>query len=169
MTVESRLNSVHLNSVRRDDFRHAREALLGSRGEQTRRAEEESAGTDDAHTVLDHLESRLAPDQEFALLDRDAVYPLKVGINTIGRMPDNDVVLADPYVSRRHCAVLVHASSGCELHDIASKNGTYINGRLLKGPTRLASGDEIRMSDHQLVFVSRASIPGAKECTTRAD
>ena len=75
----------------------------------------------------------------------------------VGRSPDNDVVLDDAYVSRRHCAVLVHAGDRCELHDVASKNGTYLNGQKICGPTRLKSGDEIRMCNKNLVFVSRVA------------
>jgi pSer/pThr/pTyr-binding forkhead associated (FHA) protein len=89
-------------------------------------------------------------------MDRDYVYPLKIGLNTIGRMPDNDIVLEDAYVSRRHCAILVHAGDFCELHDVASKNGTLLNGHKIHGPTRLKSGDEIRMCNRNLVFMSRA-------------
>jgi pSer/pThr/pTyr-binding forkhead associated (FHA) protein len=63
------------------------------------------------------------------------------------------VVLADPYVSRRHVAIVVHAHGGCELHDVASKNGTLINGHGISGPTRLNSGDHIRLSDHLLIFL----------------
>jgi pSer/pThr/pTyr-binding forkhead associated (FHA) protein len=93
------------------------------------------------------------------LLDKDYVYPLKFGLNTIGRMPDNDVVVQDACVSRRHCAIMVHASNVCELHDVASKNGTFINGRRLTGPTPLAPGDEICMCSRQLVFVSKDEQP----------
>jgi pSer/pThr/pTyr-binding forkhead associated (FHA) protein len=57
-------------------------------------------------------------------------------------------------VSRRHCAILVHLTTGCELHDTASKNGTFLNGNRLAGPTRLSPGDEIRMCDRHLVFFS---------------
>ena len=89
------------------------------------------------------------------LMEKAAVYPLKVGVNTIGRLPDNDVVIQGPYVSRRHCAILVHAEDGCELYDIASKNGTFLNGLKLSGPTQLASGDEIRMCDRQFIFMSK--------------
>src|SRR5262249_17802187 len=96
----------------------------------------------------------------FWLMDKDAIYPLKVGVNTIGRLPDNDVVVQAPYVSRRHCAILVHAGDGCELHDIASKNGTFINGRKLEGPTRLNSGDELRMGALRRVLVPRAAEGG---------
>jgi pSer/pThr/pTyr-binding forkhead associated (FHA) protein len=81
----------------------------------------------------------------------------------VGRAPDNDVVISDAYVSRRQCAILVHAGDGCELHDVASKNGTFLNGQKLDGPTLLHDGDEIRMCDRQLVFVLRgdASNPHA--------
>src|SRR5581483_9812419 len=98
-----------------------------------------------------------APGVRFWLLDRESVYPLKIGLNTIGRAPENDVVLKDAFVSRRHCAILVHAGDGCELHDTASKNGTFLNGRKLAGPTPLNPGDEIRMCDCQLVFLTRTS------------
>jgi pSer/pThr/pTyr-binding forkhead associated (FHA) protein len=74
-------------------------------------------------------------------------------------MPDNDVVMADGSVSRRHCAIVLHASRGCEIHDTASKNGTYLNGKRILGPTRLVAGDEIRMSDHTIVFQSDHAIP----------
>jgi pSer/pThr/pTyr-binding forkhead associated (FHA) protein len=92
-------------------------------------------------------------------MDRESVYPLKIGLNTVGRLSDNDVVLEDPYVSRRHCAVVIHAANGtCELHDVASKNGTYLNGNRLSGPTPLVSGDEIRLCDRQLVFITRGQL-----------
>ncbi len=71
---------------------------------------------------------------DFWLRDKAGTYALKVGVNTIGRLPDNDVVLSGEFVSRRHCAILVHAGEGCEVYDIASKNGTFINGARLSGP-----------------------------------
>ena len=88
-------------------------------------------------------------------MDRESAYPLKIGVNTIGRLPDNDVVIPGAYVSRRHCAILVHAGDGCELYDIASKNGTYINGQKMTSPVRLKPGDDIRMCDQHLVYMSR--------------
>ena len=79
---------------------------------------------------------------------------MRIGVNTIGRLPDNDVVIQGAR-SRRHCAILVHVGDGCELYDIASKNGTFINGSKLAGPTHLNPGDKIRMCDRQFVFMSR--------------
>ena len=89
------------------------------------------------------------------LVDKEFIYPLKVGVNTLGRSADNDVVVEDFHVSRRHCAILVHAGRACELHDTASKNGTYLNGTRLAGPTSLKSGDEIRICDRQFVFLAK--------------
>ncbi len=46
---------------------------------------------------------------------------------TVGRLPDNDVVLDDLLVSRRH-AQLIRTGSVWTLHDLGSGNGTFVNG-----------------------------------------
>ncbi len=74
----------------------------------------------------------------------------------MGRLPDNDVVIDDPTVSRRHCAIVVHSTLVVELHDVASKNGTTINGKRLEGPTRLKDGDEICLCDRKLTVVMKS-------------
>jgi pSer/pThr/pTyr-binding forkhead associated (FHA) protein len=155
---ETRLNSVHLEFPRREQFRGARDELLNARGSTTLALENAAPGSN-PHTLIQDAKAGIPPGVCCWLMDQQAIYPLKVGVNTVGRLPDNDVVISAPYVSRRHCAILVHAGDGCELHDIASKNGTYINGRKLSGPTRLNSGDEIRMCESRLVFVTKAG-PG---------
>jgi hypothetical protein len=160
--ADPRLNSVHLEAPRRQEFRRAREALLNARGFQTMAAEQcdlRALDANDSHTLVQDPEQQAPAGLKYWLVDKDKVYPLRVGLNTIGRSPDNDVVVQDSYVSRRHCAVLVHAGENCELHDTASKNGTYLNGRRIPGPTRLASGDEIRMCDRQMVFLAKAGAP----------
>jgi hypothetical protein len=155
--ADPRLNSIHLEFPRRDDFRHAREALLSSRGTSTVALERglEQWAQGGGQTMIQDPKERIPPGVSFWLTDQQSVYPLKVGINTIGRLPDNDVVVHAPYVSRRHFAILVHLSDGCELHDIASKNGTLVNGQKITGPTRLHHGDEIRMCDLRMTFLSR--------------
>ncbi len=90
------------------------------------------------------------------LLDRGRQLDLKIGLNSVGRLPDNDVVIDDATVSRRHCAIVVHSNLMVELHDIASKNGTTINGRRLEGPTRLKDGDEICLCDRKLIVVMKS-------------
>lgn len=162
MADDEHLRSIHLDLPRRQDFRRARDMLLNACGSHTRalqRQELRAAPDDDPRTVIQQLSEQSPPHVDHWLMDKEGIYPLKVGVNTVGRLPDNDVVILGPYVSRRHCAILIHAADGCELHDIASKNGTYLNGRPLAGPTPLASGDEIRMCDRQLVFYSK-NCPG---------
>jgi hypothetical protein len=150
---DPRFNSIHLDAnPRREDFRRARARLMGACGFQTlafdREREEEDHGP---HTLIASPDEK-PTDLKFWLLDKDGMFPLKPGLNSIGRMPDNDVVVADPSVSRRHCAIIVHHSRGCELHDTASKNGTFLNGKKIHGPTRLVSGDIIKMCDREVVF-----------------
>jgi hypothetical protein len=162
--VDPRLNSVHLEPPRRADYRRAREELLQARGSYTiaveHKGDDDDSSPDHRHnTFIQNTGNQAPPGVNYWLVDNEYIYPLKVGINTLGRSPDNDVVLQDAFVSRRHCAILVHAGDGCEVHDTASKNGTYINGRRLSGPTRLNSGDEIRMCDQRLTFVVKSTPP----------
>ena len=154
---DPRFNSIHLDAnPRREEYRQARARLLGACGFHTlafdrERAEEEGDGN--PHTIIERPAEKPA-ECKFWLVDKDGMYPLKPGLNSVGRMPDNDVVIADGSVSRRHCAVLVHLSRGCEVHDTASKNGTLLNGKRIAGPTKLVCGDEIRLCDHIVIFQS---------------
>jgi pSer/pThr/pTyr-binding forkhead associated (FHA) protein len=165
--TDPRLNSIHLDLPRRQQFRAAREALLHARGNNTLCAERQGEGASNVNlTAIEKIGPAPAPTAaRFVLMDRDYVYPLQTGLNTIGRLPDNDIVLDDAYVSRRHCAVLVHAGGYCELHDVASKNGTILNGHRIEGPTRLKSGDEIKMCTRNLVFVCRTPEEAASPAT----
>lgn len=47
---------------------------------------------------------------------------------TIGRGDDNDIVLNEPQVSRRH-ALLKNTDDGVILEDLSSANGTFVNGQ----------------------------------------
>jgi pSer/pThr/pTyr-binding forkhead associated (FHA) protein len=80
----------------------------------------------------------------------------------IGRGDDADVVIANLAVSRHHAAV--EKKDGLfTVSDLGSNNGTYVNGRLISGPTTLSFGDEIGIGKHVLVFNShtRKGKPGA--------
>lgn len=72
------------------------------------------------------------------ILDRDRM--------TIGRTSDCDIVLAKRQVSRRH-AQIERDDDGYLLHDLGSKNGTYVNGKEVRDtPYRLRDGDEIQIA-----------------------
>jgi hypothetical protein len=167
--VDPRLNSLHLDGSRRQDYRRAREALLNARGGQTLCAEQAHGMAASSHTVIQNPGKETPANLDYWLMDKEFIYPLKVGVNTVGRAPDNDVIVQDSYVSRRHCAILVHAGQGCELHDTASKNGTYLNGNRLVTPTYLRSGDEIRMCDKHFIFIARDGGDPSPQGPTLAD
>jgi len=61
----------------------------------------------------------------------------------IGRGDDNDLVVLDPLVSRHH-ARLVPRNGRLVLTDLASRNGTRVNGRAVHDAV-LGAGDRIEM------------------------
>jgi len=69
----------------------------------------------------------------------------------LGRNPDCDLVLEAQCVSRRH-AVISNIAGAFHIEDTASRNGTYLNGKLLAGRTLLHNGDNIRICDHGMLF-----------------
>jgi hypothetical protein len=154
--ADPRLNSVHLESARRQDYRRAREDLLRAQGAHTLFASHDVDDAGMGHTVIHPGEGRAVRELPCWLSDGEFIYPLQVGVNTLGRCHENDVVVDDAYASRRHCAILIHAADSAELHDTASKNGTYLNGSRLSAPALLKSGDEIRISEHPFILLTRS-------------
>jgi pSer/pThr/pTyr-binding forkhead associated (FHA) protein len=72
------------------------------------------------------------------VLDQDQI--------TIGRSADCDVVLPKRQVSRYH-ARIERDDGGYLLHDLGSKNGTFVNGEQVQDePYRLRDGDEIQIA-----------------------
>jgi hypothetical protein len=80
----------------------------------------------------------------------------------IGRDPDCDIIVVTPdkQVSRHH-ARLTCTSEGLQLEDLASKNGTHVNGRRIEGPVLLADGDTVQVAlAQQFVYLSSdATVP----------
>ncbi|WP_395358914.1 FHA domain-containing protein [Streptomyces sp. YH02] len=57
-----------------------------------------------------------------------SVRPLPAHSIRIGRAPDNDVVVPDLVVSRRHAELRAQPDGTYWIHDLGSHNGTYLNG-----------------------------------------
>jgi pSer/pThr/pTyr-binding forkhead associated (FHA) protein len=76
----------------------------------------------------------------------------------IGRSRQSALVLPDPKVSRAH-ALLRHHPDAWVVEDLGSKNGTWVNGRRISGPTRLQHGDMVQVGDHRAAFVSPGDVP----------
>jgi ABC-type multidrug transport system ATPase subunit/pSer/pThr/pTyr-binding forkhead associated (FHA) protein len=69
---------------------------------------------------------------------------------TIGRDPANDLVLDAPNISRFHAEVITE-DSAVELRDLASRNGTRLDGRVVER-AHLVVGSEIGIGPFRLVF-----------------
>lgn len=70
---------------------------------------------------------------------------------TLGRHPDNAIVLGPDHVSRVH-AVLEDYGPGWCLKDVGSRNGTFVNGERLWGERILQEGDEVRIGNIRMRF-----------------
>jgi pSer/pThr/pTyr-binding forkhead associated (FHA) protein/S1-C subfamily serine protease len=64
--------------------------------------------------------------------------------------------VADTIVSKRHVLVAVAADGAATVTDLGSKNGSYVNGRQVEGPTPLALGDRLMLGWHGPLLEVRA-------------
>jgi len=69
----------------------------------------------------------------------------------IGRHPECDIVVDAGAVSRFHARV-VRQGEEWGVEDLGSRNGTFVNGKLLSGTHTLHEGDRIRISEVELVY-----------------
>ena len=82
---------------------------------------------------------------------------LNDGSTQVGRGHAVDLRLRkDPKISSLHCTLECRADGSCHLGDENSKNGTYLNGKAVRGEKRLVKdGDVIRIGDTELIFRSK--------------
>ncbi len=66
---------------------------------------------------------------------------------TVGRDPGNDIILRDPKVSRHH-AEIVFERGFFVLHDLASANGSYVNGKRIR-VAPLTHGARVRLGNSE--------------------
>jgi phosphoserine phosphatase RsbU/P len=82
---------------------------------------------------------------------------------TLGRQGDNDLVLLDNRISRRHAQIL-QAPEGFRIEDLGSRHGTFVNGQQVDDAHLLKGGDQISLgvSDaYKVTFVTEeAVLPG---------
>jgi adenylate cyclase len=82
---------------------------------------------------------------------------------SLGRAVANDIVLPDDRVSRRHATIHAQGEREFWLVDLGSRNGTYLNGRRISQPTRLAEADRIQIGPFTLTFHQSAEASLAAE------
>ncbi len=92
----------------------------------------------------------------FALIHGAKEYPLHRGSQVIGRGRDVDIPLYTPATSRRHARIEIDPDR-VTLVDLASRHGTFVNGKRISGSVQLAAGDQIEIGGERLVLWSPAS------------
>ena len=70
---------------------------------------------------------------------------------TVGRAPDNDVVIDNELVSRHHLKI-VQGGANYFVEDLSSGNGTLLNGQEVVKES-LRDQDEIAVGKHTMIFV----------------
>jgi eukaryotic-like serine/threonine-protein kinase len=84
-------------------------------------------------------------------------------VTTIGRAADNQIILDDPKVSHRHLRI-EHISSGYQVTDIGSSNGSFLGGvKLLKGIAQnWDPGQPLKIGDTYLKLVLAGEVGGTQ-------
>jgi Nif-specific regulatory protein len=80
------------------------------------------------------------------------LYPLTPGqVITVGRASGNRIVLHDEVCSRHHCE-LRQVGDDWLIRDLASRNGTLVDGKPIEGEVRLLPGQVIQIGLCELAF-----------------
>jgi pSer/pThr/pTyr-binding forkhead associated (FHA) protein len=77
---------------------------------------------------------------------------------TLGRSPDNDIVLDNMVVSGHHCVFELKGLADVYIEDLHSTNGTYINGKMVRRQ-RLHDGEVIAIGNFRIQYLSASERP----------
>lgn len=69
---------------------------------------------------------------------------------SIGRSVDCDIILDSSNVSRKHASIEKSSNGTFIIKDLNSLNGTFVNGKKVKGALELSINDKIYIGKHQL-------------------
>lgn len=72
---------------------------------------------------------------------------------------EGDLVIADPEISRRHCAIRV-VDGTLVIDDLQSLNGTWVNGKRIELPTLLAPGDMVGLGTSVIEVTPPSAVSG---------
>lgn len=75
------------------------------------------------------------------------VFPLSAKEIILGRDIENEIVINDSEISRRHTRLLIQ-EGGYVVEDLGSTNGTFVNGKKIAGSHVLESGQTIRLGEN---------------------
>lgn len=133
-------------------------ALVDTSGEEITPDAKTLGAVEAGHTMVLDREKLLreqrthAPKATLTVRDADDRKQVSLGPDplAIGRDPQNDIVLDDRRVSRKHAEVRLRLGR-YTLYDLQSTNGTYVNGRRV-AEIVLSDGDRIAIGGVELHF-----------------
>lgn len=76
---------------------------------------------------------------------------LGLGENLLGRDEAAIVWIDDALVSRRHARIVID-ETGAVLEDLGSRNGTYLRGKRIETPRKLADEDQVTIGPASMIF-----------------
>jgi pSer/pThr/pTyr-binding forkhead associated (FHA) protein len=88
-------------------------------------------------------------------------FVLNPSVTTIGRAQDNDIVINNLALSRRHAQV-EKKGNRFEVTDLGSQNGVYVNSERVRGARALGNEDTITLGTYHFVFNDIESDPDVK-------
>jgi hypothetical protein len=151
--------------------------LTGGDGPREKGAPQDTSGqtrifrTEEASGAKDQGTSAISPEEAqrhglarevVEIVTKDGSFLLEGrGPWTVGRSQENEIVIPDPNVSRKH-ARLSRADNGYVVEDLGSTNGTLLDGAPIDRE-RIESGDELTFGQSTARFVRRIDSPGEGE------
>lgn len=93
--------------------------------------------------------------------DTRGEYPISKECLTIGRKPDNDIVLDHPAVSGHHAQIITLLNDSF-VEDLESTNGTLVNGRMVRKHA-LYDGDTITVGEYRITYVNELARPSGED------
>jgi serine phosphatase RsbU (regulator of sigma subunit) len=85
----------------------------------------------------------------------------------IGRSVEADIVLESTTVSRQHARLTCDPAGRWDIHDLGSRNGTLVNGQVIK-ERALRAGDRIQIGSFQLTLIVPSELPAPAAPPPRA-
>ncbi len=95
---------------------------------------------------------------------REVIIPVSEFL--IGRGEECHLRPRSDAISRRHCAIIV-SEKQVVVHDLGSKNGSYVNGQRVEGKCVVQSGDQFLVGPLEFEFVIEHALGGAKRPAAR--